>query len=261
MVKKSAKEHPILFSLMMGILLTLLVSVASAVGTIMELDDTGLMIAQTAGFLVMAVIVTVYMTRGERSLVRYGFTGIDGSKAKETLYYVPLLIIVLVQPVMNGLNVELTAARILVIVIFTMIVGYTEESVFRGIIRDKLKSKGQVFYIVFSSLLFGILHISNALSGKDALSVLLQVINALLIGVILALLIATTQHIIPLIVFHFAYDALALVSNENPDQEILGISILNILYILYGIYLILHLIRRNKASEMKYNPPGISKVV
>ncbi|MNN88918.1 hypothetical protein D3C81_2066620 [compost metagenome] len=75
-------------------------------------------------------------------------------------------------------------------------------------------------------------------------------INALLLGCILALLIETTDNIIPLITFHFIYDALAMVSNENLDQEILVVSLLNILYLLYGIYLILVLSRRNKAHSL-----------
>ncbi|WP_438490908.1 CPBP family intramembrane glutamic endopeptidase [Paenibacillus sp. IHBB 3054] len=250
MVKNTAKGHPILFSLMLGILLTLLISVASAAGTIMELDDTGLKIAQAVAFLVMAVIVTLYMTKGERTLAQFGFRSTGVSKAKEALYYVPLLIIALVQPVMSGINVDLTAVDILVIVIFTMLVGFTEESVFRGIIRDKLKFKGPVFYIVFSSVFFGILHMANALNGSNIIHILLQVINALLLGFIFALLIETTNHIIPVIVFHFAYDALAMFSNENLDQEVLLVSILNILYLIYGIYLAYNLVRRNKI-----NPP------
>ncbi|MNJ01770.1 hypothetical protein D3C73_1615150 [compost metagenome] len=50
--------------------------------------------------------------------------------------------------------------------------------------------------------------------------------------------------------FHFAYDALALVSYENLDREVLLVSILNILYLIYGIYLTYNLVRRNKI-----NPP------
>lgn len=246
MEKNTVKGQPVLFSLMMGILLIFLISAASAVGTIMELDDTGLMIAQAGGFLVMAIIVTLYMTRGKRTLAQFGFNGIDGSKAKEALYYVPLLIIALVQPVMGGINVELTAVEILVIVVFTLLVGFTEESVFRGIIRDKLKLKGPLFYIVFSSVLFGILHMANALNGSDMIHVILQVINALLLGFIFALLIETTNNILPLIAFHFIYDALAMISNENLDKEVLLVSILNILYLLYGIYLVYNLVRRRK---------------
>lgn len=245
MTKTGKKGHPIIFSLMLGILLTFLISAASAAASIMELSDNGMYMAQAAAFLVMAVFVAVYMTRGGRTLAQFGFKPIRAAGSKAALYYIPLLIIALVQPIVGGgFNVQLTAAEVLLFIVLTAIVGFTEESIFRGIIRDKLKFKGPVFYIVFSSVFFGILHMANALNGKDPLSVALQVINAFLIGLILALLIETTENIIPLILFHFAFDVLAFMTQENPDKELTAIAILNVLYVLYGIYLVYNLRRR-----------------
>ncbi|OKP95468.1 CPBP family intramembrane glutamic endopeptidase [Paenibacillus sp. P46E] len=244
------KGHPVLFSLMLGIVLTLLVSVASAAASIMELDDTGIRFAQACAFLLMAVIITVYMTRSKRPFGSYGFQKRIGAKDKQALYYIPLLIIALLQPAISGINLELSGIGIVSILLLTVFVGFTEETIFRGIIREKLRHKGPVFYIVFSSVFFGILHMANALNGTEFIHIILQVINALLLGFILALLIETTDNIIPLIAFHFIYDALAMVSNENLDQEILIVSLLNILYLLYGIYLYVVLTRRNKSNSL-----------
>ncbi|MNZ93182.1 CAAX amino terminal protease self- immunity [compost metagenome] len=133
--------------------------------------------------------------------------------------------------------------------IFSLFVGYTEESVFRGIIKERLQMKGPVFYIVFSSIFFGILHMANAFNGEDILQTVSQVINAFLIGIILALLIELTQNIIPLIAFHFLYDALALMTNpDNVDKELLVLFILNILYLVYGIYLVYVLTRKREVT-------------
>ncbi|AIQ69647.1 CPBP family intramembrane glutamic endopeptidase [Paenibacillus graminis] len=244
------KGHPVLFSLMLGIVLTLLVSVASAAASIMELDDTGIRFAQACAFFLMAVIVTVYMSRSSRPRGSYGFKRFEGAKEKRALYYIPLLVIALLQPAMAGINTKLSWVEVGSILLLTVCVGFTEETIFRGIIREKLRFKGPVFYIVFSSVFFGILHMANALNGTDLIHIVLQVINALLLGCILALLIETTDNIIPLIAFHFIYDALAMVCNENLDQEILVVSLLNILYLLYGIYLIAVLLRRNKAQSL-----------
>ncbi len=243
-------RHPILFSLMFGILLTLLVSIASAVATILELGDRGIMLAQGCAFLIMAIIVTVYMNKKDRAMASFGFIKPDLRKGKATLYYIPLLIIAVVQPIMGGFNLELSLKDVLIVIVFSLLVGYTEESVFRGIIRERLQFKGTVFYIVFSSLFFGILHMANALNGTGIIHILLQVINALLIGFILALLIETTGNIIPLIAFHFLFDTLAqLTSNAIVDQEVLAVSILNVLYLLYGAYLIYGFMSRKKAGS------------
>ncbi|MEI2396572.1 MULTISPECIES: CPBP family intramembrane glutamic endopeptidase [Paenibacillus] len=250
MKNTAAKGHPVIFSLMLGVVLTLLVSVASAVASIQEFGDMGVRNAQACAFLVMAIIVTVYMKRKDSSLVSFGFRKLEAKQARPVLFYIPLLILAVAQPVISGINVETTAAEVISIVIMTMIVGYTEESIFRGIIRDKLKHKGPVFYIVFSSVIFGALHMANAFGGNDIISTLLQVANALLLGCVLALLIEAGNNIIPLIAFHFIYDALALVSNENLEHEVLIVGILNIMYLLYGIYLVIELTRRNKNHSL-----------
>ncbi|KGE17684.1 type II CAAX prenyl endopeptidase Rce1 family protein [Paenibacillus wynnii] len=249
MRKKEVKGHPILFSIMLGVVLTLLITVASAAATIMELDDWGMMAAQACAFFVMAVIVSLYMRKKDPTFGSFGFKKLDIRKEKVTLYYIPLLVIAAVQPIMGGFNLELTAAQIILILVFSILVGYTEESIFRGIIREKLLSKGPVFFIVFSSIFFGILHMANALNGSDPIHIVLQIINAFLIGLILALLIETTPNILPLIVFHFMFDALAQMTNTTiEDKELLVVSILNILYLLYGGYLIYVLLHRKKMN-------------
>lgn len=244
-----SKGHPIWLSIMFGLGLTLWIAVASAVATIAGLTDTGIMITQTCAFFVMAVMVMVYMRKKDRSLGIFGFHKLEMRKDKAALYYIPLLIIVLVQPMMGGLNTELSAPKIILIIVFSLLVGFTEESIFRGIIRANLIQKGPVFYIVFSSVFFGLLHVANAFSGSDSLQIILQVINALLIGFILALLIETTNNIIPLIVFHFLFDALAqMTSSDIADKEIMIVSVLNILYLLYGAYLVFVLLHKRKTN-------------
>lgn len=228
----------------MGVVLTLAVSVASAVATIQEFGDMGIRNAQACAYLLMAVITTVYMKRKDPSLLSFGLRKLEAAPSKAVLFYIPLLILASAQPLMNGINVKLGAPEVISIVIMTLLVGYAEEVVFRGIIWNYLRSKGPLFYIVFSSVLFGLLHMSNAFGGNELIHTLLQVVNALLLGCVLALLIVAGNNLIPLIAFHFLYDALAMVSNENLEHEVLIVSILNILYLIYGVYLVIVLKRK-----------------
>lgn len=238
-MRTAAKEHPLIFSLVWGVVLTMAVSVASAVSAIQEFGDTGIRYAQACAYLLMAVITTVYMKRKDPSLLSFGIRKLEAAPSRPVLFYIPLLIFAVAQPLMNGINVELGAPEVISIVMMTLMVGYTEEVVFRGIIWNYLKSKGPLFYIVFSSVLFGLLHMANAFGGNDLLHTLLQVANALLLGFVLALLMVAGRNLIPLIGFHFLYDALAMVSNENLEHEVLIVAILNILYLIYGIYLVM----------------------
>ncbi|MEK4048275.1 CPBP family intramembrane glutamic endopeptidase [Paenibacillus sp. FSL H8-0048] len=250
MKNTAAQGRPLIYSLVWGVVLTLAVSIASAVATIMEFGDMGIRNAQACAYLVMGIIVTVYMKRKDSSLVSFGFRKLEAEPSRAVLFYIPLIIIAVAQPLMNGINVELGAPDVISIVMMTLLVGYTEEAIFRGVIWNYLKSRGPLFYIVFSSIFFGVLHMSNAFGGNDLIHTLLQVINALLLGCLLALLIETGRNIVPLIAFHFIYDALAMVSNENLEHEVLIVSILNIMYLLYGIYLLMVFNRKHRNHSL-----------
>ncbi|WP_339218563.1 CPBP family intramembrane glutamic endopeptidase [Paenibacillus sp. FSL H8-0332] len=250
MKNTAAQGRPLVYSLVWGVVLTLVVSVASAVATIMEFGDMGIRNAQACAFLVMGIIVTLYMKRKDSSLVSFGFRKLESKPSRAVLFYIPLLLIAVAQPLMNGINVELGAPEVISIIVMTLLVGYTEEAIFRGVIWNYLRFKGPFFYIVFSSIFFGVLHMANAFGGNDLIHTLLQVINALLLGCVLALLIETGRNIVPLIAFHFIYDALAMVSIENLEREVLIVSILNILYLVYGIYLLMVLIRKHRNNSL-----------
>lgn len=246
---KEKKNRPVLFCILLGIALTFAVSVASAVGTIIKLNESNMLVAQGLAFLVVAILLTVYMIKKDATLASFGFRKASYQDYKSVLFYLPLLLIALVQPLYGGFNSALSFGNILLIIIFSLIVGYTEEVLFRGIIRQQLIHKGPLFFIVFSSLFFGILHVANALSGKDITEVLLQILNAFLIGLILALLIERSNHIWPLITFHFLFNTLAQLSDPTINEHTVEIvSILNVLYLLYGSYLLFVRSRRKQAK-------------
>jgi len=259
MKERYSDKHPIMFSIMLGILLILFISIASATGQVLKFNNMGILVAQGAAFLLMAIIITIYMKKTDHSLVSFGFQKLQFTETRKVLYYIPLLIIALIHPMINGFDKTITATDIIIVVIFAFLVGYTEECIFRGIIKERLQSKSKTFFIIFSSTFFGILHMANALSGKDLTSVILQVVNAFLVGLILALLITVVNNIIPLIAFHFLYDTLAIMtaSNNFASKESLTLIVLTSLYILYGIYLLFVLRGSQNVSQAESKSQGI----
>ncbi|MBS4537687.1 CPBP family intramembrane metalloprotease [Clostridium sp. D2Q-11] len=253
MKEKVSYKRPIMFSILLGLLLILCITVASAIAVALELTDIGVLVAQGLAFLFVAIIITLYMKNGKRSLSEFGFEKLNISKSKEVLYYIPLLVIALVHPLIGGFDTDLKIIEVFIILIFAFLVGYTEESIFRGIIKKKLEFKGKIYFIVFSSTFFGILHVANAFSGKNLTSVILQVVNAFLVGLILSTLITIVHNIIPLIAFHFLYDALALMTNSSiSEKETLVLIVLTTLYTLYGIYLIFKLKQSLRLSKIQF---------
>lgn len=91
------------------------------------------------------------------------------------------------------------------IVMFIMqifIVAFIEETVFRGIMLRMLLTKGTFTAVWISSILFGITHALQLLGGQSLEDTIVQIIYALLVGLVLALLVLDGQSIIVTILFH-----------------------------------------------------------
>ena len=91
------------------------------------------------------------------------------------------------------------------IVMFIMqifIVAFIEETVFRGIMLRMLLTKGTFTAVWVSSILFGITHALQLLGGQSLEDTIVQIIYALLVGLVLALLVLDGQSIIVTILFH-----------------------------------------------------------
>ena len=100
------------------------------------------------------------------------------------------------------------------IFIFAIIPGVWEELAFRGLILSFLLSKYSVRKaLIFDGLLFSLFHIFNYLIlNQDLLSVILQSIAAIPVGVSLAYLVFKTQSILPAILIHYSIDVTLFIS-------------------------------------------------
>lgn len=93
-----------------------------------------------------------------------------------------------------------------------LLVGLTEEITFRGIMlvggRQILGS--EVRALLFSSALFGLFHLPNALIGQDLGPSVVQVVQTAVIGSVLYLVRRTSGSLIVAALFHGAYDWLLI---------------------------------------------------
>jgi membrane protease YdiL (CAAX protease family) len=93
------------------------------------------------------------------------------------------------------------------ILVTTLLVGFSEEVMFRGIVLNTLlKKKGVLPAVLVSALLFSALHIVNILGGSSLLAVGFQLILTFIFGVFTALIFLKIKNILPLIIFHFLWD-------------------------------------------------------
>ena len=130
-------------------------------------------------------------------------------------------------------------------------VAIIEELLFRGqVLEEFLKSKGKLLSIVYSSLIFGSIHLLNISSLSSIPMVLVQVCYTFFLGLVLSLIYTATKNILFPIMFHFLF---------NFINDILIVELFNIKWdltffvvnIMIGIVLLLYVVifLRSKGDE------------
>jgi membrane protease YdiL (CAAX protease family) len=195
----------------------LLLVAMMAAGTYATLKQLGYTAPVLIAFIPIALVLAAYFTL-RRKWSYFGFRPLSSIPSGNWIYFAPLLLILLIIGV-KGFR-EISASEVLFYLLFTLLVGFVEESIYRGLILKTLLAKGVKTAVIVSSLLFSITHILNALSGQNMTQTLLQVIYALLIGTVLALLMVKNDNIIPLILFHFLHNLVQFVGNDNSSAFI-----------------------------------------
>ena len=150
--------------------------------------------------------------------------------------------------------------HILLFVLCMAAVGITEELTFRGLIAGMLYDKygatpaGVWFSVMASSLLFGLVHLSNAV-GADLSGVLIQMVGAIALGMCLAALYFRCRNLWAVAAVHGFMDFCALLTSgvfrEDSLTDIIdGYSGANLLA--FGLYVVIALVllRPSKLREI-----------
>ena len=127
------------------------------------------------------------------------------------------------------------------LLIVTAMVGFAEEAIFRGLMLNALKPRGAWTAVIVTSLLFGLSHSLNVLSGKNLAVVAVQILYALAIGFAFAALVIKKGFIWPLVLAHFLIDFTAMIGKTNFSlawDSVLGVTITFVLGS-YGLFVML----------------------
>ena len=97
--------------------------------------------------------------------------------------------------------------------------GFVEEIAFRhGIASTMLRNRNQkdqlIKVIVVSSLVFGLIHLSNIAAGADLLHTFSQVITSFCLGIFFAAVYVRSGNILPSIILHTVHDIYAICTSE-----------------------------------------------
>ncbi|MGE6631606.1 CPBP family intramembrane glutamic endopeptidase [Bacillus sp. NPDC077027] len=146
------------------------------------------------------------------------------------IWIYPLLLIELI-PFISGIQREISIEYIVTLFFFMGCVGFFEESLFRGLIFQYLKTFNVKIAIWGSAVLFGIGHAANLLSGESMVMTVSQIVFAFLFGFVAAEIVALTKSLQWVIVWHVMHNVIDQVTTDTHHMPILFIQCLILLMI------------------------------
>lgn len=197
--KTFSRKHPIIMIIVIELCLMIMLTIGGAIAHIKQLSDYAPVII---AFIPIATILIFYFTWKRK----WAYFGFNLSRTKNNwIYYVPLLII-LVIICFQGYS-ALPVETIAFYIGFAILVGFVEESIYRGIMVKILLP---------------------LLSGQSLSETGLQLIYSLLIGIVLAQFFIKTGNLVPLILFHTIHNLIQFLGDEG-SNIILDVTIIVIL--------------------------------
>jgi len=228
-----SNKRPVLAVIIIQLLLLFAVTASGTVATIKELHYTT---AVMLSFIPMALVLVIYLSI-RRKWSAIGFKPLHTISSRSWMYYIPLVAVVMV--IFSKGFRPLSVSETIFFIFFTLLVGFLEETIYRGLIFHIMLQKSRLAAVLVSSLLFGITHILNALSGADSSAIILQIVYSLLIGLTLALLMLKGGNIVPLILFHFIHNLFQFLGEETYpigyDLAIMAILFIQCLWLVQSL--------------------------
>ena len=146
-------------------------------------------------------------------------------------FWIPLFPALIAMPAavaeVAGLGPARALERLVFWLVLATLVGFVEEVSFRGLILRAFAPRGIWLAAVTSSLLFGLMHFLNLLSGTDLDATLVKVGYATAMGFAFAAVALRTGVIWPLVVIHALVDVVAFAAaNPTTATDITGGDVL-----------------------------------
>ena len=160
----------------------------------------------------------------------------------------PLLLLTSFVGIAILLDRPVPASVVAMVAINTMVVGFSEELAFRGVLwgaARKAMSFWPAFFLV--TFLFGIVHVLNALMTGEFAAAGVQAFNAMLSGAAFLALRIRTHSLIPVMVVHWLWDLAVFVlaagregpaAAVDPMAQLSGALVVVGPMALYGLFLI-----------------------
>jgi len=236
-MKNFAIKHPMLFAV---IVLLMLEAIVLGALLISNLAGIPLLSLDLPMLLLNAIFAIILI-----SVMRWwGETGFNAPLHWKNLHFLIIPLVLLIGPTLFFQPQLPSSDRIIVFIIVTLLIGFQEEAIFRGVLLRTFMSRGTMQAVLISAAMFAIIHVNSFLVGRDPMFVVSQIIASFLGAIGLGALRIRMNSIMPLILLHAFNDFVQFSATGGLEagEVALYISILKIvlggLIALYGLYLL-----------------------
>lgn len=174
----------------------------------------------------------------------WGETGFNTISHWKNLHFLIIPLVLLIGPTLFFQLQFPSPDRLIVLVIVTLLIGFQEEAIFRGVLLRTFMPHGAMQAVLISAVLFGIIHANSFLVGRDPLFVVSQIIASFLGAIGLGALRIRMNTIVPLVLLHAFNDILQFSATGGLEagEVDLYLPILKIviggMMAIYGFYLL-----------------------
>ena len=220
---KLMDRNPFLGSVLITLILYILASIASSL-----LGLLGLFIPVSLVSIISAVVTVLLAALIYRLWFRPETEGmLRGGEPGAGLRYILLIAVYAVVSSLLGFAVmrekPFFHAPTLAIVAAAVMAGFLEELLFRGLFLTSMmrKSTGRdriVTALLVSSVVFGLMHGTNILSGANVGSSILQVFGTFFVGIALGALYLRTGSLWPCMIVHTLFDIFAICTSNTIEE-------------------------------------------
>lgn len=187
--------------------------------------------------LLVNTVITVTLISTIISTKKTKYYGlIKVNKPKKYLYFIPLILLVLINFI-GGIKIVNTPKEIVLFMLTMLEVGFIEEILFRGFLFKTIEKDDQKTAIIITSLTFGIGHIVNLLNGANFIPTLVQIIYSVSFGYLFVKILIKTKSLWPCIITHSLLNALSIFSNQTTTIFYISSILMLMISISYSFYL------------------------
>ncbi len=208
------RRHPAMYAIMTALSFLLILYFTSLVTGGIELPGYGSLFLREE--CALAVTLAALWCTGMLHEIRWEQDNfMDTMKAGSFVLLLDVLLLQYQRILMLG-NHHRPLLEMLAFLGFIFLVGFLEETIFRGVIEETLLRSfrpdgiGRLQAAFFTGILFGLAHMINLSWSENAAAVLFQIIQNVVLGIYLSLIYARARNVLAMIFLHSFYDFTSL---------------------------------------------------